>query len=37
MTSLAWTRLEDASGIVTLQLDVPGQSANTLSVAVLEE
>ena len=37
MTSLAWTRLEDASGVVTLQLDVPGQSANTLSVAVLEE
>jgi 3-hydroxyacyl-CoA dehydrogenase/enoyl-CoA hydratase/3-hydroxybutyryl-CoA epimerase len=37
MTSLAWTRLEDASGVVTLQLDVPGQSANTLSIAVLEE
>jgi len=37
MTSLAWTRLDDANGVVTLQLDVPGQSANTLSIAVLEE
>ena len=37
MSSSAWTRVQDAHGVVTLQLDVPGQSANTLSTAVLEE
>lgn len=37
MADSAWRYERDEQGIGTLTLDVPGRSANTLSVAVLEE
>lgn len=37
MADSAWRYEKDEQGIGTLTLDVPGRSANTLSVAVLEE
>ena len=36
MADTAWTYSTDEQGIGTLSLDVPGRSANTLSIAVLE-
>ena len=36
MADTAWTYATDEQGIGTLTLDVPGRSANTLSIAVLE-